>query len=302
MDLKAAVINDMSGLGRCSLVADITVLGALGVQPCPVPTAVLTGQTGYPGYHCRDLTEDLPYYRKHWSEIGLKTDGILTGFLNGADQAACVNDFICTFANDRTRTTLLVDPVMADGGHVYANYSPELLGEIRKLSQMADIITPNVSELFLLAGRRPEETEGVPEAALQREIMELAEELSEKNGMSENSLSQASGKGGRTVIVTGVPASSELIGNLLVGPGVRRLYTFPKNGGNYSGTGDIFAAAVLGGRLQGIPWDDLITCVGTLISEGVKEAAGSGTDCNDGIPYEQHLGMLTDLVKGRQTD
>ena len=47
---KAAVIHDLSGFGKCSLTAAIPVLSALGVQCCPVATAVLTGQTGYPLY------------------------------------------------------------------------------------------------------------------------------------------------------------------------------------------------------------------------------------------------------------
>ena len=53
---KAAVINDLSGFGKCSLTAAIPVLSALGVQCCPLATAVLTGQTGYPYFHCTDLT------------------------------------------------------------------------------------------------------------------------------------------------------------------------------------------------------------------------------------------------------
>ena len=51
MHLRAAVINDLSGLGRCSLTADIAVLAAMGIEACPLPTAVLTAQTGYEGYH-----------------------------------------------------------------------------------------------------------------------------------------------------------------------------------------------------------------------------------------------------------
>ena len=46
--MKAALINDLSGLGRCSLVADIAVLSAMGVTACPMPTAVLSAQTAYP--------------------------------------------------------------------------------------------------------------------------------------------------------------------------------------------------------------------------------------------------------------
>ena len=32
---KVAVLNDLAGFGRCSLTAAISVLSAMGVQPCP---------------------------------------------------------------------------------------------------------------------------------------------------------------------------------------------------------------------------------------------------------------------------
>ena len=44
---KIAVIHDLSGLGKCSLTAAIPVISAMGVQACPLPTAVLSNQTGY---------------------------------------------------------------------------------------------------------------------------------------------------------------------------------------------------------------------------------------------------------------
>ena len=44
---KIAVIHDLSGMGKCSLTAAIPVISAMGVQACPLPTAVLSNQTGY---------------------------------------------------------------------------------------------------------------------------------------------------------------------------------------------------------------------------------------------------------------
>ena len=57
MSKKVAVINDLSGFGRCSLTAAIPVFSVMGVQPCPLPTAVLTNQTGYPQFFCDDYTD-----------------------------------------------------------------------------------------------------------------------------------------------------------------------------------------------------------------------------------------------------
>ena len=53
---KIAVINDLSGLGKCSLTAAIPVISVMGVQACPLPTAVLSNQTGYESYYCDDFT------------------------------------------------------------------------------------------------------------------------------------------------------------------------------------------------------------------------------------------------------
>ncbi len=56
---KIAVINDLSGLGKCSLTAAIPVISVMGVQACPLPTAVLSNQTGYESYFCEDFTEHM---------------------------------------------------------------------------------------------------------------------------------------------------------------------------------------------------------------------------------------------------
>ena len=76
MHLRAAVINDLSGLGRCSLTADIAVLAAMGIEACPLPTAVLTAQTGYEGYHSVSLASHMEAYRRHWTRSG----SLLPGF------------------------------------------------------------------------------------------------------------------------------------------------------------------------------------------------------------------------------
>ena len=72
---RVAVINDdLSGLGKCSLTAAIPVLSVMGVQACPLPTAVLTNQTGYDSYYCTDFTDKIDHYTgrmaKTWSYPG----------------------------------------------------------------------------------------------------------------------------------------------------------------------------------------------------------------------------------------
>ena len=84
---RVAVINDLSGLGKCSLTAAIPVLSVMGVQACPLPTAVLTNQTGYDSYYCTDFTYKFDHYTEEWLKRCLTLDAISTGYLGSADQA-----------------------------------------------------------------------------------------------------------------------------------------------------------------------------------------------------------------------
>ena len=65
---KAAVFNDLSGFGKCSLTAAIPVLSAQGVQCCPMASAVLTNQTGYEYHKCTDLTAMIKDYIDNWQK------------------------------------------------------------------------------------------------------------------------------------------------------------------------------------------------------------------------------------------
>ena len=67
--------------GKCSLTAAIPVISVMGVQAVPLPTAVLSNQTGYPSYYCDDYTEHMGQIMDEWEKRGFSPDGIYTGFL-----------------------------------------------------------------------------------------------------------------------------------------------------------------------------------------------------------------------------
>ena len=84
---KIAVIQDLSGLGKCSLTAAIPVISVMGVQAVPLPTAVLSNQTGYPSYYCDDYTEHMEQIMTEWEKRKFSPDGIYTGFLADEEKA-----------------------------------------------------------------------------------------------------------------------------------------------------------------------------------------------------------------------
>ncbi|MBO5517680.1 MAG: bifunctional hydroxymethylpyrimidine kinase/phosphomethylpyrimidine kinase [Firmicutes bacterium] len=276
-----AAINDICGFGKCSLVADISVLGAMGIQVCPLPTGVYTAQTVYPQHKNKSNTDMIDAFTENWAEMGATFDGIITGFLLEPVQARKVQHFVKVF--HKPGTLLLVDPVMGDEGVTYANYSEELHGIIAELAAEADIITPNLGELFLLAGETIERAELAQDEEMVEHAVRLAKTLLNKPG--------------KIVAVTGIrlqDAEGELLGNLLVTQEQTKLYAIRPCGGYFSGTGDLFAAALLGGILQGKEPFDAMKRAADFLREAARSATERGADPRAGSDFEQHLHMLAE--------
>ena len=123
---KVAAINDMSGIGKCSLTVAIPILSALKTQCCPYPTAILSSQTGYPKFTYLDFTSYMQEYNRAWKELDVSFDTIYSGFLGSIDQIDIVRDFI----KSNNNAYVIVDPVMGDGGDYYQTFNDEICNKI----------------------------------------------------------------------------------------------------------------------------------------------------------------------------
>lgn len=280
---KIAVINDLSGFGRCSLTAAIPVISVMGVQPCPLPTAVLSAQTGYPSYYCDDYTEKMECFRKEWEKMKVRFDGIYTGFMGNEIQIQQVFRFLDTFYKEGT--FLLVDPIMGDEGKRFGFCTDSLLCGMKELVSRADVVTPNLMELCLLTDYNYELVAGKKKsgAELENVVGELAGQLLEK--------------GVKTVIVTGIRFWDEKeeavkIGNLTVTKEGTSLSAFPYIGGSFSGTGDLFASVVTGGIARGDDIFDMVELAGNFIKAAMEDSSKYQVPPNEGANFEKYLKML----------
>lgn len=280
MHQRVAAINDLSGLGQCSLTADIAVLAAMGLECCPLPTAILTTQTGYPDYRCVSFTDHMDAYRLHWQRLGASFQGILSGYLATPEAADCVEAFLDAF--QQSGTLYLCDPVLGDNGHVYRGFSKASIQAMEKLARRADILTPNLTEFCILTG-----TEIGPMLKLGQEDPEaLFRTLQEKASIYHE----------KKLVITGIPHSSSsgehLVTNLVMDRGPMKPVTFPHLGGTYSGTGDLFAAVLLGSQLQGRSLAQGAQLAGNFIGSAIRSSKMEGTLFNDGVNYEPYLSLL----------
>ena len=284
---KIAVINDLSGLGKCSLTAAIPVISVMGVQACPLPTAVLSNQTGYESYFCEDFTEHMEPYMEQWKKRGFSPDGIYTGFLSDDKQADRILKFMDAFAGKDT--LILTDPVMGDDGAVYPIYTEELRSRFCELTRRSYVITPNLTEaLLLLYGKEKMEEiwnklQKASEARRMEEIREIGCGLARKFSLP-------------AVVITGVDHREEgqslKRGNLVLENGNSSWIFAEKSGGSYSGTGDLFASVLSAGLVKRYSMKTCAELAVDFISASIRDAVEEGTDRNDGVCFEKHLGML----------
>lgn len=282
---KVAAMNDLSGFGKCSLTVAIPVLSALSVQCCPIASAVLTNQTGYPHYHYTDLSDMLPSYIKAWEQNNAHFDGIYSGFMMNSQAVDGFLNFIDHFYKEDT--FLLVDPVMGDDGRVYKIYTDELRERMKALSRKADLITPNLTEACLLADYNVEKAY----SDLSKEHLFLvASEVGERL----RSLAERE----QDVIITGIKCKNDkspTIYNLAItkdGVIENSSNFFDKS---FSGTGDIFASVICGCKVMGMSTKDAMLLASSFIYHSIEDTMNEDVPGNDGINFEKHL---IELIEG----
>lgn len=254
-EMKVAAINDLSGFGKCSLIADIAVLSSMGVEVNPVPTALFTAQTGFPSFYMHDTKDMVRHCTDEWKKMEAEFDGILTGYIPYEREADYVFEFVQHF--NKKGTVLLVDPVMGDGGECYSNYSDGLLSRIKKMVSIADIITPNLTELCILAGVDAEQV--VRDTAKGNHLKKI-----------ENIANKVRADDKQTVVVTGIFSEGDRLCNLVVHEGGTEMVECSYNGRSYSGTGDLFAASLLGNVLNGKSITDAVFATTEFINKAIS--------------------------------
>lgn len=267
---RVACINDLSGYGRCSLTTALPILSVLGVQACPVPTAVLSKHTGFPDYAFTDLTDAMPAYLESWSD--LKFSMIYSGFLGSEGQIAVVRDFFIRQKKNNPDCKILLDTVMGDDGKLYSTYTPALCKAMRELVAFADVITPNVTEACLLT-----DTPYHGEALHTAEAIALAQQLA------------ALGCG--SVVITGI-VREDMICNLTYCSGAVFFDTVHRTQCLFSGTGDLFASVVCAALARGRDLDQAVRAAGQFLSSATQYTLQQNTAAEEGVLFEPLLKEL----------
>lgn len=271
---KVAAVHDLSGVGRVSLTVVIPILSSMGFQACPLPTAVLSNHTQYPDFSFLDLTDEMPKIIKEWERLGVEFDAIYTGYLGSPRQVRIVSGFINDFR--RTGSLVVVDPVLGDNGRLYTTFDETMVKEMQHLIMEADVITPNLTELFYM--------------------LDLPYKEENSDDELKHYLRCLSDKGPQIVIATSVPVPAE--------PHKTSVYAYNRVGNrywkitcpylpaHYPGTGDTFTSVITGALLQGDSLPIALDRATQFILQGIRATFGYEYDNRDGILLEKVLHNL----------
>ncbi len=278
MAKKIAAIHDIACFGRCSMQVVWPVLSRFGHQVCPLPTALLSSHTGIEGFTFLDLSDEMDRITAHWKHLRLDFDAIYSGFLGSERQIDTVKGFIEDFSGKKT--LVFVDPVMGDNGEIYKTYTKEMCKRMRLLCEYADIITPNLTEAYILLGKAYKKQSDADELRI------LLDKLL-KIGKKEK----------RAVIITGVHNEQQDTIGAVFAIKDNKEVSYGSSFATYydcffPGSGDLFASVLLGKVLNGGGIYESVKAAVQFISNVSAHTKRLGTPPEQGLNFEEMTGEL----------
>lgn len=241
------IVEDCTALGQISLVTAMTILQTMGETTALLPTSLLSTQTEGFGKPVRLATDKwLKAATDHWRTEKVMMAGALVGYLGTKELVATLQPII-----NQVVGKVIIDPVMADQGKLYPGIPKDYPQAMKKLCKLADIITPNWTELCLLT----KQAVGQPSITKFKQAIQVLR----RQGISAQ------------VVVTGVVQNTK-IGYWVYQGSQVKFIAFDYFPGHFYGTGDAFTA-LLYGFLKRYPLEQAIQAAGAALERAVKETS-----------------------------
>ncbi len=249
---RILAISSYVASGHVGLSAIIPALQAFGHEVIGVPSVVLSCHYGYTNVgglslDAVDLGSILDALRANgaFNEI----DAIITGYMGDAASVSRVEVELERIADQHPDALYLCDPVIGDdpkGLYVTEDVAAAIRG---KLVSHADVITPNRFELNWLSGRDVRNAEDADRAA--------------------------DAIGAELAVITSVPTDNGFIANVSSDGDDALLCTAPRLERVPQGTGDLFAALMLGHLLSGADHGEALALASAGVQVAISESVGS---------------------------
>lgn len=267
---KVALLHDICSVGKASLTNMMPILGGMGVECCPIPTMLLSTHTG--GYDAPAIHKIPGSYIRacadHYKEQEIQFDLIFVGYLGDMELIDSVIYFIESFPD----TKVIMDPIMGDHGKLYSNFTEEYPKALRRLLPYADVLLPNLTECFLLAGvpyQNPDD---------HRYVLTLCKELARL--------------GAKNLVITSVEKDDCKKGIVLY---ENQAFLYIGNGeesGEYHGAGDAFDGMFVAKQMQGYSLLESVQASHAFVCACIRESMKYDYPEREGLLIESTLKKL----------
>ncbi len=301
---RVLLIQDISCVGRCSLTVALPTLSAMGVQACPLPTALLSSHPlGFTNVVHTQQYDFCAATLKSYAQQGINFDAVLTGYLGEAQMAKVAKQAMMQNGN----ALKIVDPVLADHGKLYSKSNAQMCEAMCELCTYADIITPNVTESAVILGENPLE-ESFDNAALANRLKEIMDRYKNlkaaiitgavlKDGTNVNAFAV---KNGCSFLSAGCDDKGACGGGDALNSGMLQIkgditikfLPYKAVPQSYPGTGDLFTAVMCGALIKGQGLDSAVAKAANFIYSAADSTLKSGTPYNYGVNFEPLLHLL----------
>lgn len=269
---KLALIHAVSGFGHSTMSVILPVVSAMGVQGCPLPTAIFSNHTGFPDWYKLDFTEHMIPFIQAWDNLDIAFDGIYSGYLGSGAQCRAVLRLL----EKHPEASFFLDPVMGDHGLLYSAITPEHVAAMKKLVTHAAYLLPNITEACVLT------------------------DTPYKDHFSAKELAAISAKlhamGPAHIVITGLEHDdmlSNYISETSENIQCTDMISMPVAGKSRPGTGDIFGSIVVSSIIKGQPLTQGVQKAAQFISDCIKASDDYGIPVKEGTCFELLLPTLT---------
>ena len=265
MNKKILLLNELKKYDRMCYLNSIPIIAAFGDRPYT------------------EVSESIKY------------DGFITGYFKDSKSILEVRELIGDAKLDNPRVLAMVDPVFADNGIRYDGITDEHIENYKKLLEISDIMTPNLTEACMLANESYEEyREKYCTIKYDNSDKEKTNELSKKIIQSIFPLLEKIRiKKNQITIISGIELYNSVLTILDVydGDHGKRQTTC-----NYSdkveeryGAGEIFNAMFFETSTNGFTLVDALSVSTSFINNSLRFSKDKNFDRKDGIVFEPIL-------------
>lgn len=277
MDLqKLVLVHAFSGFGHSTMSVILPVVSAMGIQGCPLPTAVFSNHTGFKDWHKVDLTEEMMPHIEAWNRLNLTFDGIYSGYLGSGAQAEAVLHLV----QNHPESVFFLDPVLGDHGKLYSAITSEHVSAMKELTRYARYLLPNITEACVLTDTPYQED------------------------FSENDIAAIAAKlhamGPKYIVITGIRKDDLFVNYLSEASDSdasrhhKDSIAFPVAGTSRPGTGDIFGSVLVSCILKGQPLKQSVFKAARFVADCIKASDDRNLPPIEGTCFEL---LLSELIR-----